>query len=389
MNWLLMILSFALGGLTTWLWSVRTVTRVIPASEYDRHLDAQYDDEDDALERDGDTRDGAAGLGAAGVAGGAAGAAALPDRDRDDDYLEVDEDHGRYTERDDVAVADDAEATDDAVLTDDVEPADERELTSDEDDLAGADEAAGAHALGDLDEDDAASEGEFVSTDAEVTDDDADLDTTSVAGAGAATGVAGFAAGSQLEDEDASELGDGIEGDDDVVDPASTATGAPGTTDGDVVVVEEIEDVDGQPVGRSASDAHTEAIPMVGQGMTDEDEDEDEDAASADDLQPVDADAEYADEVDPVAPDASFLEDSEDVDGDEAVEDDAPYGPGSARSAADGSGPEGWAIKGNADSGLFHTEESPGYENTRAEVWFADEASAIAAGFRHWDRKQR
>ena len=32
---------------------------------------------------------------------------------------------------------------------------------------------------------DAASEGEFVSTDAEVTDDDADLDTTSVAGAGA------------------------------------------------------------------------------------------------------------------------------------------------------------------------------------------------------------
>ena len=65
---------------------------------------------------------------------------------------------------------------------------------------------------------------------------------------------------------------------------------------------------------------------------------------------------------------------------DEAVEDDAPYGPGSARSAADGSGPEGWAIKGNADSGLFHTEESPGYENTRAEVWFADEASAIAAG---------
>ena len=176
-------------------------------------------------------------------------------------------------------------------------------------------------------------------------------------------------------------------GDDDVVDPASTATGAPGTTDGDVVVVEEIEDVDGQPVGRSASDAHTEAIPMVGQGMTDEDEDVD--AASADDLQPVDADAEYADEVDPVAPDASFLEDSEDVDGDEAVEDDAPYGPGSARSAADGSGPEGWAIKGNADSGLFHTEESPGYENTRAEVWFADEASAIAAGFRHWDRKQR
>lgn len=347
MNWLLMILSFALGGLTTWLWSVRTVTRVIPASEYDRHLDAQYDDEDDALERDGDvrdgdTRDGAAGLGAAGVAGGAAGAAALSDRDRDDDYLEVDEDHGRYTERDDVALADDAEATDDAVLTDDVEPADERELTSDEDDLAGADEAAGAHALGDLDEDDAASEGEFVSTDAEVTDDD-------------------------------------------VVDPASTATGAPGTTDGDVVVVEEIEDVDGQPVGRSASDAHTEAIPMVGQGMTDEDVD----AASADDLQPVDADAEYADEVDPVAPDASFLEDSEDVDGDEAVEDDAPYGPGSARSAADGSGPEGWAIKGNADSGLFHTEESPGYENTRAEVWFADEASAIAAGFRHWDRKQR
>src|SRR5699024_10790356 len=51
-----------------------------------------------------------------------------------------------------------------------------------------------------------------------------------------------------------------------------------------------------------------------------------------------------------------------------------PYGPGSAAAAADGSGPEGWTIKGNAESMLFHTEQSPGYARTRAQVWFHDEA---------------
>ncbi len=65
---------------------------------------------------------------------------------------------------------------------------------------------------------------------------------------------------------------------------------------------------------------------------------------------------------------------------------DAPYGKGSARPAADGSGPEGWLIKGNADSMLFHGPDSPAYEQTIAEVWFLDEAAAAAAGFDKWDK---
>ena len=66
---------------------------------------------------------------------------------------------------------------------------------------------------------------------------------------------------------------------------------------------------------------------------------------------------------------------------------EAPYGPGSAAAGDDGSGPEGWTIKGNADSMLYHTDESPYFGRTKAEVWFADEDSASAAGFKRWDHK--
>ncbi len=67
-----------------------------------------------------------------------------------------------------------------------------------------------------------------------------------------------------------------------------------------------------------------------------------------------------------------------------------PYGPGSAKSLPDGSAPEGFTIKGNADSGLFHTKESPWYGRTKAEAWFDTEDSAKAAGFTSWrDRNQR
>ncbi|WP_162802180.1 hypothetical protein [Ornithinimicrobium murale] len=67
----------------------------------------------------------------------------------------------------------------------------------------------------------------------------------------------------------------------------------------------------------------------------------------------------------------------------------APFGPGSAEPAEDGSGPTGWSIKGNAGSMLFHTPESPSYEAAKAEVWFETEEAARAAGFAHWDRKRR
>ena len=63
---------------------------------------------------------------------------------------------------------------------------------------------------------------------------------------------------------------------------------------------------------------------------------------------------------------------------------EGPYGVGSARAGAGGVGPAGWTIKGNADSGLYHTPASNSYEETIAELWFADEASAQAAGFKKY-----
>jgi large subunit ribosomal protein L17 len=66
---------------------------------------------------------------------------------------------------------------------------------------------------------------------------------------------------------------------------------------------------------------------------------------------------------------------------DEAETSEAPYGEGSHAPLADGSAPEGFDIKGNADSMKYHTPESPWYEQTVAEVWFATQEAAEAAGF--------
>jgi large subunit ribosomal protein L22 len=54
---------------------------------------------------------------------------------------------------------------------------------------------------------------------------------------------------------------------------------------------------------------------------------------------------------------------------------------GSVMPLADGSAPEGYTIKGNADSMLYHTPESPYYGRTVAEVWFDTVDNAEAAGF--------
>ena len=43
--------------------------------------------------------------------------------------------------------------------------------------------------------------------------------------------------------------------------------------------------------------------------------------------------------------------------------------------------PEGYDIKGNADSMKYHTTESPWYGRTIAEVWFSSTEAAEAAGF--------
>ena len=48
----------------------------------------------------------------------------------------------------------------------------------------------------------------------------------------------------------------------------------------------------------------------------------------------------------------------------------------------DGSAPEGYLVKGNADSGLYHEPDGQWYDATVAEFWFKTADDAIAAGFR-------
>ncbi len=61
---------------------------------------------------------------------------------------------------------------------------------------------------------------------------------------------------------------------------------------------------------------------------------------------------------------------------------DHPFGEGSHAPLEDpATAPEGYDIKGNADSMKYHTPESPYYDRTVAEVWFATAEAAEAAGF--------
>jgi len=65
-----------------------------------------------------------------------------------------------------------------------------------------------------------------------------------------------------------------------------------------------------------------------------------------------------------------------------ASTDDAPYGEGSHAPLDDpDEAPEGFEIKGNADSMLYHLPGTPFYNRTVAEVWFATPEVAEAAGF--------
>ncbi|MBX3218958.1 MAG: hypothetical protein KF795_00485 [Labilithrix sp.] len=64
---------------------------------------------------------------------------------------------------------------------------------------------------------------------------------------------------------------------------------------------------------------------------------------------------------------------------------DGPYGPGSALPLEDGASPlVDYTIKGNKQSMLYHTAESPYFRMTRAEVWFRNSEDAERAGFTRW-----
>jgi small subunit ribosomal protein S2 len=60
---------------------------------------------------------------------------------------------------------------------------------------------------------------------------------------------------------------------------------------------------------------------------------------------------------------------------------EAAPAPGSHAALENGEAPEGFTIKGNAQSGKYHTPDSPWYAKTVAEVWFDTVESAEAAGF--------
>jgi large subunit ribosomal protein L17 len=73
---------------------------------------------------------------------------------------------------------------------------------------------------------------------------------------------------------------------------------------------------------------------------------------------------------------------SDAADGAAEAASDAPYGEGSRGPLDDvNEAPEGFEIKGNADSMLYHVPGSRFYDNTVAEVWFATAEAAEAAGF--------
>jgi len=64
-----------------------------------------------------------------------------------------------------------------------------------------------------------------------------------------------------------------------------------------------------------------------------------------------------------------------------AAAEDEPYGAGSHAPLADGGQPEGFPVKGNADSNLYHLPGTAFYDRTVAEVWFATAEDAEKAGF--------
>lgn len=131
----------------------------------------------------------------------------------------------------------------------------------------------------------------------------------------------------------------------------------------------------------AAADATADA-PAASEGdaasgdATDEAEAAPSDEAASDEASDADADAAAADATDDAA--------AGDASGEREVTGERhPYGEGSHGPFADDpkAQPEGYDIKGNADSMLYHRPDSRSYKVTIAEVWFDTAERAEAAGF--------
>jgi hypothetical protein len=99
-------------------------------------------------------------------------------------------------------------------------------------------------------------------------------------------------------------------------------------------------------------------------------------------------------EADPAA-EPTLFDQAEDDDTEAAlaqVQVDVPpgrYGEGSADAVPHQGPPDGFTIKGNTASMLFHTPDSPYYGRTKPQVWFRTEADAERAGFTKYTRRPR
>lgn len=108
-----------------------------------------------------------------------------------------------------------------------------------------------------------------------------------------------------------------------------------------------------------------------------------EEAAAEDavEAEVVEAPAEEAVEATEEASEATSETVDSDNDGEANATDESPYGDGSRAATDDDAMPEGFEIKGNASSKLYHVPGSSFYDRTKAEVWFTTEEAAEAAGF--------
>jgi large subunit ribosomal protein L17 len=79
------------------------------------------------------------------------------------------------------------------------------------------------------------------------------------------------------------------------------------------------------------------------------------------------------------AAETKAAEDAEVTEATEAPAADVPEGAVAANE--DGSAPEGYTVKGNADSGKYHEPDGQWYDQTIAEFWFKSAEDAEAAGF--------
>ncbi|MEL6893565.1 MAG: 50S ribosomal protein L22 [Actinomycetota bacterium] len=110
-------------------------------------------------------------------------------------------------------------------------------------------------------------------------------------------------------------------------------------------------------------------------------------ADASDDSGSADAEESASDEAGVSADEAEttseeYAQGDADADGEINAEDQSPHGPGSHAPLDDASEmPEGYPIKGNAQSMLYHEPDSRYYKATKAEVWFDTVESAEAAGF--------